>query len=501
MVKRYGAVCVAVTVAVGCSADPAPTTPRPGVFGTLTMEGPRVSGMRRGQITVGSSSGVGYDLDGDGDSEEIDVDGDGISDGEDIDGDGVITIWDNLRTGDVPSMHPERELPATDPDFIDDLDPTAPALGNSAGGMVNEPAALTMVPANLLRAGNQGQQSSCGAWTMAAAAALTRYQREARSMPMLRADSLWASPSWLYTRMFTNGMSMCNQGTTLNDGLNILVNTGSATLMEAPYRAASNGTICDALMPDPAMAPHHYRIGAHRSVPTGAGFRAMVKESLAAGLPVVFGLNLPRGFSEFRATVAGVDVTQPLRTNGVCMDTNHCGGHAMLFVGYDDSKNAYRVLNSWGTDWGDNGYLWWDYASLEGQPNLHAHVITPLPEAPAPLAAPDPQGFAMTVPMGARPVLTRQAGATGGAATWRLIQRVRFSEPITLTEITMTTDAAQALGLDTTMLYGDLSFDAPGDAMPAAGTMATLRVVGRLRNGMMVTREMMVAVPAPMTAP
>jgi hypothetical protein len=107
----------------------------------------------------------------------------------------------------------------------------------------------------------------------------------------------------------------------------------------------------------------------------------------------------------------------------------------------------------------------------------------------------------MTVPMGARPVLTRQAGATGGAATWRLIQRVRFSEPITLTEITMTTDAAQALGLDTTMLYGDLSFDAPGDAMPAAGTMATLRVAGRLRNGMMVTRELMVAVPAPMTAP
>lgn len=37
--------------------------------------------------------------------------------------------------------------------------------------------------------------------------------------------------------------------------------------------------------------------------------------------------------------------------------------HAMLLVGYDDSKGsngAFRVMNSWGSSWGDNGFIWVD---------------------------------------------------------------------------------------------------------------------------------------------
>ena len=39
------------------------------------------------------------------------------------------------------------------------------------------------------------------------------------------------------------------------------------------------------------------------------------------------------------------------------------GGHAIALVGYDDSKNAFKFVNSWGTNWGDNGfgYLSYDY--------------------------------------------------------------------------------------------------------------------------------------------
>lgn len=32
--------------------------------------------------------------------------------------------------------------------------------------------------------------------------------------------------------------------------------------------------------------------------------------------------------------------------------------HAVLLLGWDDSKKAWLLLNSWGTDWGEMGYMW-----------------------------------------------------------------------------------------------------------------------------------------------
>lgn len=35
--------------------------------------------------------------------------------------------------------------------------------------------------------------------------------------------------------------------------------------------------------------------------------------------------------------------------------------HAMVISGYDDGKHAFRLRNSWGTKWGDEGSIWVDY--------------------------------------------------------------------------------------------------------------------------------------------
>ena len=37
------------------------------------------------------------------------------------------------------------------------------------------------------------------------------------------------------------------------------------------------------------------------------------------------------------------------------------GGHAMVLVGYDDHRHAFKVLNSRGRIWGDGGYGWIDF--------------------------------------------------------------------------------------------------------------------------------------------
>jgi hypothetical protein len=79
-----------------------------------------------------------------------------------------------------------------------------------------------------------------------------------------------------------------------------------------------------------------------------------VKRCLADGKPVAFGMKcLP----EFRNCKTAV--WNPTNEQAEYQ-------HAMLAVGYDDNKEggAIRVMNSWGKDWGENGFIWIRYADF-----------------------------------------------------------------------------------------------------------------------------------------
>lgn len=41
--------------------------------------------------------------------------------------------------------------------------------------------------------------------------------------------------------------------------------------------------------------------------------------------------------------------------------------HALVLSGYDDARHAFRVRNSWGTKWGDEGSAWVDYDFFENE--------------------------------------------------------------------------------------------------------------------------------------
>jgi hypothetical protein len=41
------------------------------------------------------------------------------------------------------------------------------------------------------------------------------------------------------------------------------------------------------------------------------------------------------------------------------------GGHAVDVIGWDDTKLALRVKNSWGSEWGDHGYFWLPYEFID----------------------------------------------------------------------------------------------------------------------------------------
>jgi hypothetical protein len=51
------------------------------------------------------------------------------------------------------------------------------------------------------------------------------------------------------------------------------------------------------------------------------------------------------------------------------------GGHCIVIVGYDDSKQAWLVRNSWGTGWGMNGYCWFGYNQCDMDTNVKYGVL------------------------------------------------------------------------------------------------------------------------------
>jgi len=91
-----------------------------------------------------------------------------------------------------------------------------------------------------------------------------------------------------------------------------------------------------------------------------------VKKSLSERKPVIIGMNCPDSFSKAQG--------QWLPTESPYV--NH-GGHAMCVVGYDDDQygGAFEIQNSWGTWWGNEGYIWVSYNNFAAFVNQAYEII------------------------------------------------------------------------------------------------------------------------------
>ncbi len=183
--------------------------------------------------------------------------------------------------------------------------------------------------------GNQGAQGSCVGW--ATAYALKTYLEKVDFDWNQNLSEHQFSPAYVYNQI--NGGK--DQGSKISDALDLIVKQGVCSLKTMPYNA-NNFT----KQPDKKQKDEAAKYKSKNWSTLKAGDIADFKEKLANKRPIVVGIPVHSDFDKLNKDNPIYD-----NTNGESR-----GGHAICLIGYDDSKKAFKLINSWGTKWGLEGY-------------------------------------------------------------------------------------------------------------------------------------------------
>jgi len=229
-------------------------------------------------------------------------------------------------------------------------------VGNLSSGLLGAPGQAPTLPPridlsdNFPPAGSQGKQGSCTAW--ATAYALKSYQERMEIGWSLTTSDGNVDPNHVFSPAFIynqiNGGK--NSGSRIDEALQLIVDRGAATLATMPYDDNDYRT-------QPTSLAFQEAANFKAAEMKRANGTQAIQTALANRLPVVAGIFVYKSLSQLKGTnpvYQAADIS--------CSPDNRCG-HAVTIVGYDDDKygGAFKIINSWGRDWGDEGYFWLPY--------------------------------------------------------------------------------------------------------------------------------------------
>ncbi len=192
-------------------------------------------------------------------------------------------------------------------------------------------------------AGNQGAQGSCTAWSVSYGLRSFYRNVETQTRP-----ARGLSPGFVYNQLKAN-KSDCTEPVRISDALKFLVKRGTVPFEEFPYQES----VCSEV-PDPSLQSlaQENRIDGWRRLQHDR--LDDIKGQLAGGNPVVIGMMVDGSLVDLKPDQI--------------YDEQVAGApefiHAMVLVGYDERKRAFRVFNSWGPGWAENGMGWLSYKSV-----------------------------------------------------------------------------------------------------------------------------------------
>jgi hypothetical protein len=235
------------------------------------------------------------------------------------------------------------------------------------------------------KVGNQGNANSCVAWALGYAVR-SYYSEALENRDTSRQENI-PSPSYIYNVAKQLGNAKkCDGGSTFDLNVKVL-QKGALSLASYPYHDSD----CDAApAPQIIASASDFRIRGARML----DHKKLddIKGALAQSNPVVISFSADKAFMQHRGAGVFADTVA---------DKASAGWHAIALVGYDDRKQAFRLINSWGTGWGDGGYGWVGYDAIikriryaavvdVGVPPRRVAQIPPGPPPPGPRPAPNP---------------------------------------------------------------------------------------------------------------
>jgi hypothetical protein len=269
---------------------------------------------------------------------------------------GIAALAAGLGAGTCPLFASDPVVPKTPPHGVfmtgaDPIDPadyaTLPKLGTFRAFL---PKSVDLTPF-FPKPGYQGQQPDCVAWATTYAARSFLSGRDLGRQPALPSEEM--SPAYIYNRLRRPG-SQCDRPSRIVDALNVLQHEGTVTFADFPDDIRQCATPAPSTLISKAAL---YRLGGWRAIEqekSGPFKSAMavddIKGALAQGQPVVFAMPVADDWYALKDDTVYTHLTP-----------EHANFHAMTVVGYDEDRQAFRVINSWGTDWGDHGYAWIGY--------------------------------------------------------------------------------------------------------------------------------------------
>lgn len=210
--------------------------------------------------------------------------------------------------------------------------------------------------------GNQGQYGTCVAWATSYGLKTTLNMKDGIWDPSNKnSTSYQCSPVDLWHTMRSNYSSEVSSGcdgSSFDPAFQAMQSKGVETMASVPFK--NSKMTCDGVS---GKGKSNNKIETYRTVAysadisnTGSDYGLTV-ENIKAHLqegPLVIGAKLGENFMSW-------DSESVLKNDTKDYQGQHAY-HAMMLIGFDDSKQAFRIQNSWGAaDWGDNGYIWVDY--------------------------------------------------------------------------------------------------------------------------------------------